>query len=276
MTGTEAGQKPGGGADADGKGGFVGVKVGGMEGLFLGVGAAGAQEEVETGNFLGVEGEVFAAEDRPHLDEGLGTEKGLEKVEGLPGQLGVVDQDRVEGLAFQTIAAAGAGGEAFQEAMDPVQEAGPDLGVVVAQGAFQGDFIGQNIKAGAAGDGAEGEDGRGTGVFALGQDGLEQGQGLGGEGDGVDAVVGGGGVGVTAADFQEELIGPGHDEAGAVAELADGEHGRDMEAGDGGDLVQDAKLDHEFGAAHRAGGQTFFGGLQDKAKTAGELVPGAR
>ncbi len=144
---------------------------------------------------------------------------------------------------------------------------------MVAQGAFQGDFIGQDIKAGAAGDGAEGEDGRGTGVFALGKDGLEQGQGLGGEGDGVDAVVGGGGVGVTAADFQAELIGPGHDEAGAVADLADGEHGGDMEAGDGGDLVQDAKLDHEFGAAHRAGGQTFFGGLQDKAETAGELFP---
>ncbi len=38
-------------------------------------------------------------------------------------------------------------------------------------------------------------------------------------------------------------------------------------------LVQDAELDHEFGAAHGSGGQTFFGGLQDKPKTAGQVFP---
>ena len=219
-----------------------------------GPGAAGAQEKVESGDFLGIESEVFATQNGAHRHEGLGTEDRLEKLEGLLGKVGVVEEDGVEGLAFQTVAAAGAGGESLQEAVDLVQEAGPDLGVVVAQRSFQDDAIGQNIKAGAAADGAEGEDGRGPGVFALGEDGLEQGDGLGGQRDGINAVVGRGGVGLAAADFQEELISPGHDDAGAVAELTDGQHGSDMKPGDGGNLVQDPQLDHELGAAYGSRG----------------------
>ena len=166
---------------------------------------------------------------------------------------GSLNQDRVEGMAFQAILAAGAGGEAFQKAVDPVQEARPDLGVVVAQGSFQDDSIGQDIKTAAAGDGAEGEDGGRAGVFALGKDGLEQSNGLGRQRDGVDAVVGSGGVSLPAADFQAELIGAGHDNAGAVARsdrrCSLGATCRPTMAAY---LSQDAELDHEFGAAQRA------------------------
>ena len=69
--GVQSHQESDRGADADGEGGFVGIEVRGMKGLFGGSGAPGAQEEVEAGNFLGVEGEVFASQDRAHPDEGL-------------------------------------------------------------------------------------------------------------------------------------------------------------------------------------------------------------
>ena len=157
--------------------------------------------------------------------------------------------------------------------MDPVQEARPDLRVVVAQGSFQDDSIGQDIKTAAAGDGAEGEDGGRAGVFALGKDGMEQRNGLSRQRDGVDAVVGSGGVSLPAADFQAELIGAGHDNIGAVAQLTDVEPGSDMQADDGAYLIQNAKLDHKFGAAQRAGRQTFFRGLENKTDTAGQGLP---
>ena len=100
------------------------------------------------------------------------------------------------------------------------------------------------------GNGAEGEDRRGPGVFALGEDRLEEGEGLGCDDDGVHPVVGRGRVGLAAQDFQAELVGPGHDDVGAVAELAHGQHGGDVQAEDGGHLSQHALLHHEFGAAH--------------------------
>ena len=46
-----------------------------------------------------------------------------------------------------------------------------------------------------------------------------------------------------------------------------------MQADDGAYLIQDAKLDHKFGAAQRAGRQTFFRGLENKADTAGQGLP---
>lgn len=144
-----------------------------MEGLRFGPGAAGAQEEVESRDFLGIEGEVFAAQNGAHRDDGLRFEYRLEKLEGLLGKVGIVEEDGVEGLAFQAVAAASPGGESLQEAVDSVQEAGPDLGVVVTQRAFQDNAIGQNIKAGSTADGTEGKDGRGPGVFALGEHALK-------------------------------------------------------------------------------------------------------
>ena len=265
-------QQPRGRSDTHGEGGFVGVEVRGVQGLVVGAGAAGAQEEVKARDFPGVEGEVLAAQNRAHLNQRLGAEARVQNLQSLLGQVGVVKEDGVQGLAFQAVSGAAAGADPFQEAVGLVQEGFPDLGVVVAQGAFQDHLVGQNIEPGAPGNGAEGQDRGSPGVFALGEHGLQQGEGLGRHHDGVHPMVGRGRVGLAAADLQPELIGPGHDDAGAVAELAHRQPGGDVEPGDGVHLVQHAQLHHQLGAAHRARRQAFFRGLEDNAAAAGQFV----
>ena len=116
-----------------------------------------------------------------------------------------------------------------------------------------------------------GKDGGFDGVAVAADDGLEGLDQGGCDGDGIDAVVGHGGVGAFAGDDDLEGVGGGEDGARANADLTDGHAGPVVQAEDGvaGEAFEESVLDH--GATATEG---FFGGLEDEVKGAVEVLVG--
>ena len=96
---------------------------------------------------------------------------------------------------------------------------------------------------------------------------------LGRHQDGVDSPVGRGPVGRFAGDGEDDAVGPGHDHARAVADMAHVQVGGHVEGAHRRHLgvIQDAGGHHALGAgiAHR---RAFFGGLEDEDVLPGQAV----
>ena len=111
------------------------------------------------------------------------------------------------------------------------------------------------------------------GVDGPADDGLERRDDLGGQDDGVDALVGPGPVGALPLDRDLERVRAGHDVPGREIDLADVLR-PDVKAEDGPDrrVLQDAFLDHQGGAALLVLGRALLGRLEDELDVPLDLV----
>ncbi len=107
----------------------------------------------------------------------------------------------------------------------------------------------------------------------LGQEPLDVIEHLGRHQDGVDPPVGGGPVGRFAGDGEDDAVGPGHDHARAVADVAHVQVGGHVKGAHRRHLgvIQDAGGHHAFGAGI-AQRRAFLGGLEDEDVLPGQAV----
>ena len=128
-------------------------------------------------------------------------------------------------------------------------------------------MVGDDVVAGAAVDGGDGEDGGNEGVTVFGEEGLIVLDEVGGGEDGVAAAVGHGGVCAFSLDGDDEVVGRGKEGTRAYADVADGEVGVDVLAEDGtGNGWFEEFREEESGTS----GTAFFAGLEDEFYGAGE------
>ncbi len=190
-------------------------------------------------------------------------------MEDLGGDGWVVDEWWAGGFVGELEGGAEGGADAGGDFFDAAEDEVADGGGVGADGAGEGGGFGDDVAAEAGLDFADGEDGLFGGGDGARDDGLEGGDEVGRDDDGVDGLVGGGGVSAAAGDFDAEGCRGREEGARGEVDHAEGDVGGDVEAEGDFDvgMFEDAIGDAGGGAA---GG--FFGWLEDEPDGAGELV----
>lgn len=242
----------------------VGV-VGRGDALFL---IAAAEEAVQAGGAVHVDGEILGAHLAFHGDQRIRSEDGFRGMAGDAVQLGMVIDERRRPEEIGAVGGAAVRfGCGFRGAADELRNGFAEGLVEGTGGADELCFGGDDVVPGAAVHDARGEDARILRIVHAGDERLERHHDAGGGDDSIMALMGGTAVGGLPVDADGEAVAAGHARAVLQIEGPGRQEGPHVHAVDGVHAVE-AALFHVV-AGFRA---DFLGHLEEEFYGAGDLV----
>lgn len=252
------------------KAAFIEVEIGGVAGGYIELahfGIFAAQEKEEGGYFFGVEGKVFGAGGGYGDPDIAFAGRGFEAGYHLGGEFGIVVGDGVARGDGHFCGGTGTFCDIGSGAVNFGVDGSLHVGIEGTDGAYEGDFFGDDVVSDTAVDLSDGDHCRFPREVCLPtDDGLKAHDHLCANHNGIYAGPGAGAVGLFALDFDFEAIGGGHGSSGFVLDFARVEAWCHVQAKHGLNAVffDQAFFDEEFSTTLFSNGGAFFGGLKDK------------